>query len=66
MRAFQKPAKHGEPWSPEEDARLREMAANSSSALAIAKDLGRSLGSVQGRATVLNVKISYRTPKIRD
>jgi hypothetical protein len=48
MRTFQKPAKHGDPWSPEEDAKLRAMAANSSSALAIAKELGRSLGSVQG------------------
>jgi hypothetical protein len=38
MRTFQKPAKHGDPWSPEEDAKLRAMAANSSSALAIAKD----------------------------
>ena len=63
MLKFEKPAKHGEPWTPEEDAKLRELV-KTHSRPAIAKLLGRSGGSVEGRATLLNLKLSHRRPKL--
>jgi hypothetical protein len=62
MLTFQKPARHGEPWMPEEDAQVRDLADKHSLAF-IARLLGRSVGSVEGRANTLGLKVSHRTPK---
>ena len=62
MLTFQKPARHGEPWTPEEDDKVRELAENHSLTF-LSRLLGRSVGSVEGRANFLGVKISHRTPK---
>jgi hypothetical protein len=64
MLTFQKPARHGEAWTPEEDAKVRNLAENHSLAF-LARLLGRSVGSVEGRAAFLGVKVSHRTPKYR-
>jgi hypothetical protein len=65
MLRFRKPTKHGQPWTPEEDARIKELAGKMSLAT-LARMLERSSGSVTGRAALLGVKVSHRTPKLRD
>ena len=65
MLRFQKASKHGDPWTPEDDAQIRNLANNHSLAF-LARLLGRSVGSIEGRATFLGVKVSHRVPKIRD
>ena len=63
MLTLQKPARHGEPWTPDEDAKLRTLASTHTRA-AIAKILSRSVGSIEGRALVLGLKMSYRIAKM--
>jgi hypothetical protein len=65
MLKVRKPVKHGQPWTPEEDARIKALAGTVSLAT-LAKMLERSSGSVTGRAALLGVKVSHRTPKFRD
>ena len=50
------------PWTPEEDAFLRSMAAAGESVAAIMKPLKRSDGSVRRRAGVLKIKLASVPP----
>jgi hypothetical protein len=63
MLKFEKRVRLGQPWTRDEDEKLRALA-QQHAAITIAKLLDRSVGSVHGRAAVLNVKISHRMPKI--
>jgi hypothetical protein len=50
------------PWTPEEDALLRSMAAAGESAAAIAKPLKRTAKSVRSRARILKINLAHVPP----
>ena len=50
------------PWTPEEDALLRSMAAAGQSVAAIMKPLNRTAKSVRRRAGVLKIKLASVPP----
>jgi hypothetical protein len=62
---FEKPLRQGQPWSAEEDAMIRSLAATDAPRH-LAKVLSRSVASIYGRAAFLRVKVSHKTPRIRD
>jgi hypothetical protein len=59
---FQKPKKHSQPWTTEEDGKLVSMAPTLAVPL-IAKELGRTAAAIETRAAVLKVKTFYRLPQ---
>jgi hypothetical protein len=56
------PLRRAGPWTPEEDALLRSMAAAGGSVAAITKPLKRSADSVRSRARVLKIKLASVSP----
>lgn len=46
-----------QPWTPEEDLRLRELAASGDPVSAVARALGRTIQGVRGRSRVLKVRV---------
>jgi hypothetical protein len=60
------PKNSGKQWSPEEDQRLRELAASNANPSEIAKKLNRTESAIKARGYILRVGLRRFKPRRRD